>query len=244
LYPNYLNRLERLGWFKRALWAALPFQTWDELRFEFHALRMRLKQIFQANRYRKIKGFYLNIGCGSEGLQGWINLDLFPAPKVNCLWDARRSLPFLDESCEGIFCEHFLEHMEYTLEVPTFLSECYRVLKSGGKIRLLVPDGETYLQAYSRGGWGDLEKIRQLTEDAQDPWFGHKYKTRMELINMVFRQGIQHAFTYDFETLRIALMKAGFKDARKCDPADSTDLKLNLDHPKRISESLIVEAER
>ena len=221
----------------------LPLQTWDELRFELHAFKIRCGQLFRINRYRKHQEFYLNIGCGGNGVSGWLNLDLFPAPGVNCLWDARRSLPFRSRSCEGIFCEHFLEHLEYTLEVPTFLRECKRVLKAGGVIRILVPDGEAYLHAYCHGGWDGLRKLRQLDSNKRDPWFGHQYESRMELINMVFRQGVEHAFAYDFETLNHVLTQVGFTNVRKCSPRDSFNSKMNLDYPKRFSESLIVEAQ-
>ena len=186
---------------------------------------------------------YLNVGCGGSGLPKWVNLDLVPAPMVNCLWDARRSLLFCNRSCLGIFSEHFLEHLEPTLEATTFLRECRRVLKPGGRIRILVPDGEAYLKAYAAGGWDQLAQLRGLQGERNDPWFGHSYENRMELINMVFRQGIQHAFIYDYEALAQALEKAGFKDPRKAKPNDSKDPKLNLDSPQRLSESLIVEAQ-
>lgn len=244
MYPSYPKRFARLRGLKKILWEILPFQTWDELRFELQALKVRCAQPFRRAWYRKQEDFYLNVGCGGSGVEGWVNMDLFPAPGVNCLWDARRSLPFPSESCRGIFCEHFLEHLEPTLEAPTFLRECHRILKRGGKIRILVPDGEAYLKAYAQGGWEGLKQLRGLSGEGKDPWFGNGYQTCMELINMVFRQGIQHAFTYDFETLALRLKEACFPNVRKGAYRDSWDKKLNLDHKKRASESLILEAEK
>jgi len=242
LYPHYPERFERLRGLKKILWQLLPFQTWDELRFELQAIKIRLAQPFRHGSYRKQDNFFLNVGCGGSGVQGWVNLDLFPAPGVNCLWDARRSLPFQNESCEGIFTEHFLEHLEPTVEAPTFMRECHRILKRGGKIRILVPDGEAYLKAYAQGGWEGLKQLRGLCEDGKDPWFGHGYQTRMELINMVFRQGVQHAFTYDFETLALRLTESGFKDVRNAKKCVSINARLRIDNLKRSQESLVVEA--
>jgi len=137
-----------------------------------------------------------------------------------------------------------LEHLEPTLEAPTFLQECHRILKKGGKIRILVPDGEAYLKAYAAGGWEGLKKLRGLSEDGKDPWFGHSYQTCMELINMVFRQGVQHAFTYDFDTLKKTLVAAGFQNIEKGSSSASSDLCIRLDNRQRESESLIVEASK
>lgn len=242
MYPNYPERFAAFKGIKNLLWQILPFQTWEELRFELQALKIRIAQPFRSNSYRRHNDFYLNVGCGGSGVKGWVNMDLFPAPGVNCLWDARRSLPFQDGSCLGVFTEHFLEHLEPTLEAPTFLRECYRILKVGNNLRILVPDGEAYLKAYVEEGWEVLKTLRGLEEKNKDPWFGHAYKTRMELINMVFRQGVQHAFTYDFETLSLRLKEAGFEFVRRSTYRDSKNEALNLDNPLRKSESLIVEA--
>jgi predicted SAM-dependent methyltransferase len=100
----------------------------------------------------------VNIGAGPAGKAGWVNLDGFRATGINCLCDARRRLPFPDGSVRGIFTEHFVEHLDYTEEVPDFISECYRALEPGGAIRIIFPDIEMYLKAYTAGGWEELRE--------------------------------------------------------------------------------------
>jgi len=103
----------------------------------------------------------VNLGCGLSGKIGWVNVDIIKFPNVNCIYDCRKSLPFPENSVKSIFCEHFIEHLDYKEEVP-FLTECYRVLRVGGVIRIIVPDAEKYLRVYCEKGWGYLSKIHRL----------------------------------------------------------------------------------
>ena len=142
----------------------------------------------------------------------------------------------------GIFTEHVFEHIDYTEEAPYFLSECYRVLQPGGVLRIIVPDAELYLKAYSEGEWAPLEAIRDLAPDHVDPHNGSRYNTRMELINVIFRQGQEHKFAYDYETLSLLLQRSGFSDVRRQSCGESVLEGLAIDKPSRAPESLYVEA--
>ena len=166
------------------------------------------------------------------------------SPLINCVYDCRKSLPFPDASVRGIFCEHFFEHIDYTEEVPYFLSECHRVMKKDGILRLIVPDGEKYLRAYCSDGWDELSKIRPLDAERTDFYFRCKYNTRIELINMVFRQGHEHKFAYDFETLHFVLNRYGFSEIVRKEYAQSLMSELCLDQADRASESLYVDARK
>ena len=77
----------------------------------------------------------------------WINLDYQPVhpsiQKANLL----EKLPFADNSCDVVYSSHFLEHIPKS-KVPLFLKECYRILKSGGEIRLVLPDLENICKEY------------------------------------------------------------------------------------------------
>jgi predicted SAM-dependent methyltransferase len=186
----------------------------------------------------------VNVGAGLQGKPGWVNVDGWKNPNVNCLYDCRKSLPFPDESVRGIFCEHFFEHIDYTDEAPYFLTDCLRVLKKGGVLRLVVPDAEKYLRAYCEGRWESLTGLRPLGADHTDSYFGCKYNTPMELINVVFRQGHEHQFAYDFETLRFVLTRYGFSEIVRGHYGQSLMPELSLDQAARASESLYVDARK
>jgi predicted SAM-dependent methyltransferase len=244
VFPFYGRRFKRLSGPRRWLLNLTTAQLAEELRFEWLALKTQFTSILHRARYSAFMDRWVNIGCGSSGKEGWVNVDILPAPRVNCVWDMRKSLPLSSDMAHGIFCEHFLEHLEYSREVPTFLSECLRVMKPGATARFIVPNAGKYLKAYAQDDWEALSQMRSLTAGQMDPWFGHRYETRMELINAVFRQGIEHHFAYDAETLCAALRRCGFEDVTERSFGLSSSDELVLDMPERASESLYVEGKK
>ena len=188
------------------------------------------------------KGLLVNVGCGSSGKEGWINVDFSPYEGVNCTFDCRTGLPFENNSVKGIFTEHFLEHLNYENEAKQFLADCFRVLEPGGVIRIIVPDAEKFLAGYCSPGWEVLSLVRPLTSNHQDFHLGLTYNTKMELINVVFRQFGEHKFAYDYETLAFCLEEAGFLQIKKMSFGKTKMQELALDMEARASESLYVEA--
>jgi len=78
----------------------------------------------------------LNLGCGKDIREGWVNLDSHPLPGVDVVHDLERPpLPFQNEEFDEILCQDVLEHLEY---VPV-LKELHRILKPGGRITIRVP---------------------------------------------------------------------------------------------------------
>ena len=186
---------------------------------------------------------YANIGCGDAGLPGdWVNIDFSLYNNVTHTFDCRKNLPFADNSVKGIFCEHFFEHIDYFTEVPYFLADCYRSLQPGGTLRIIVPDAERYLKGYCADGWDILKATRPLDDNLMDGLMGIQYQTKMQLVNEVFRQGGEHKFAWDFETMKLVMNKAGFSKVFKMEYLKSHDAKLEIDQLVRKPESLYVEA--
>lgn len=244
IHPNHGRRVARSSRFKRLRHKIIPRHTYLQIKLELRMAWLRLRSAGMRKRFLNATDLLVNLGPGSHGKPGWINLDAFPAPHVNCLYDCRKSLPFPDRSVRGIFCEHFVEHLDYTEEIPSFLSECGRVLKPGGVFRVIVPDAEKYLRAYGERGWDHLARVRGLDSNREDPYHRCRYNTRMELINVVFRQGHEHKFAYDFETLEFLLRRYGFSSVIRQEFGKSTMSGLCLDRAARASESLYIEAVR
>ena len=227
-----------------------PVYTLADLGFELRLAWLRLVRRGTDPRYRDAKDLMVNIGCGSEGLDGWVNIDCFPAPGVTCVRDCRTALPLASASVRGIFTEHFFEHLDYYEEAPKFLAECRRVLAPGGTLRIIVPDGSKYLHAYCEGDLKGMEKFSPLVsmdpESDVAPFSLMRdvlpFRTKMEVVNFHFRQSGQHRFSYDFETLARLLDDCGFESVVQSQFRMTRLPGLAIDSEFRGPESLVVEA--
>jgi predicted SAM-dependent methyltransferase len=247
MYPNFSQTLDGRTGFERMALTALPFVPRHAYHPFLREIRVALKKLVNSpsrvrKSFRDRRNLKVNVGPGMSAKEGWVNIDIFQFPGVNCIYDCRRSLPFADESVAFIFTEHFFEHIEYVEEAPFFLSECHRVLQPNGIIRMIVPDVEKYVRAYCKDGWEDLTEVRPLKPDHTDVHFGSRFQTKMEVLNAVFRQHFEHKFAYDFPTLELSLKRAGFTDIRRQAFGTSLSPDLCIDNPTRVSESLYVEA--
>jgi SAM-dependent methyltransferase len=89
----------------------------------------------------------LNIGCGGRSHPAWLNVDIAPARATIFDWNIRRPLPLPGETFDAVYHSHVLEHLPRD-EAPSFLSECFRLLKPGGVLRIAIPDLETICRVY------------------------------------------------------------------------------------------------
>jgi SAM-dependent methyltransferase len=234
----------------RSIFGLLPLHALVELRFEARLAWLRLTQRGIDPRFKSASDLLVNVGCGPRGLDGWVNIDCARAPGVTCVRDCRTALPLAAESARGIFTEHFLEHLDYYEEAPKFLEECRRVLRPGGTLRVIVPDGAKYLEAYCSGDLAGMESISPFmkwdrTCNAVPLSFVRDvvpFRTKMEVVNFHFRQAGEHRFSYDFETLSELLEECGFESIVEMPFRKSELPELAIDGEVREAESLVVEA--
>lgn len=78
----------------------------------------------------------LNMGCGSENSDEFINIDIKPMDNVDLIWDINQGLPFDDNSVIYIKAHDFLEHI---FDIEYVLKEMYRVSKHGTIWNVRVP---------------------------------------------------------------------------------------------------------
>ena len=175
------------------------------LRDEIRTMNTHRKSLRKA-RGLSARELRLHCGCGPNIKEGWINIDGFSA-KADLQLDLRRPLPFDAGTAAIIYSEHFFEHLEHPLETGVFLAESLRVLQPGGLFRVGIPDAEWALVAYATGDERDFE--------GQKRWSPGWCDTRMHHINYIFRQGIEHKYAYDYETLAKVLIQAGFSSVTR-----------------------------
>jgi len=232
--------------FGRWLLPRLPIsaELVNKLRFEANCCLCRLRNCLSPSYHRKIrrllgeKGLSLKVGSGGRGLPGWLNTDAVRHPTDQTFTcDIRRKIPLGNGSVARIFAEHVFEHLEFHREVPAVLREFRRVLQPGGRVRIIVPDGRRFTEAYALNGrnrWAALG-LDPLPSDMPTP---------MAMLNHVFHQGGEHHFAYDYETLEWVLGDAGFTNICKSAYGKSADPLLAIDRREHAPYSLYVEAAR
>lgn len=79
----------------------------------------------------------LNLGCGKEIMNGYVNLDEAKLPGVDVVHDINKfPWPFKDNTFDEGYCSHVLEHIEDLVKV---MKEFKRVCKNGAIIKIRVP---------------------------------------------------------------------------------------------------------
>ena len=115
-----------------------------------------------------MKSEYINFGCGSHcpseftNFDGSFNLYMQRTPVVGiivkkltstvfpsaaCYGDIVKGLPVKENSVQGIFSSHVLEHLSLE-ELRTSLRNCHKYLKPGGIFRSVLPNLEESVNSY------------------------------------------------------------------------------------------------
>ena len=182
---------------------------------------IKVKLLFNQNQKYK-----LEIGVGnSMRKDGFITSDL--SLKADYPFDLRFGLLFPSASLELIYAEHVFEHFHYR-DLIAVLSDCYRTLKSGGILSLVVPDAAIYLNAYLHPEKFDYKKYCLYD-------FGLSYKCKIDFVNYMFYMDGHHHYMFDDENILTILRDIGFKEVRlrSFDP--------DLDREERRYESIYAE---
>ena len=144
----------------------------------------------------------LHIGCGSEAIDGWTNVDIADLPGVDVVLDVRQPWPFGD--VEFMFAEHFLEHLTLA-DGMVFLRSARAALSANGVLRLSTPNLDWVWSTH-------YKPPSELT--AEERLLGC-----LEM-NRAFH-GWGHRFLYNFATLEQALRTAGFRDVERREYGES-----------------------
>lgn len=89
----------------------------------------------------------LNLGCGRRYHPAWENVDFVPAAPMIKRYDLRRGLPYPNDTFDVVYHSHLLEHFNKS-DGRKLILQCHRMLKSGGVIRIAVPDLEKIVRLY------------------------------------------------------------------------------------------------
>jgi SAM-dependent methyltransferase len=178
----------------------------------------------------------LQIGCGYNRLEGWLNTDYTPRSQDVLFLDATRPFPFSSGTFDYVFSEHVIEHLAYQ-NGQVLLREAFRVMKPGGILRVATPNLLNIATLLDEP-LDDLRRcyIRRVVErymkdiGIEEPGFVFN--------NFIWDFG--HIFVYDPKTLAIAMTAAGFADPQVKEISKSSHPELSgiESHGKVIGEDL------
>ena len=98
----------------------------------------------------------LNLGAGPHWRrEGWATTD-HKTKKPSVAWRLNDD----NESYDVVFSSHMFEHIPH-FKVDDVLAECNRVLKTGGVIRLVLPNLEVFADAYVSSDHDRYKKFLQ-----------------------------------------------------------------------------------
>jgi predicted SAM-dependent methyltransferase len=91
----------------------------------------------------------LNFGCGARFSPGWENIDFYsPGPEVRRV-NLVCGFPYPSASFDAVYSSHVLEHFTKA-QCLDMLRECFRVLRTGGVVRVVIPDLGVTIDEYQR----------------------------------------------------------------------------------------------
>lgn len=104
----------------------------------------------------------LNLGCGRDKKQGFVNVDNAPVWRPDVLHDLTSHWPWPNDSIDEIIAWQLLEHIPNLI---FFMNEAHRVLKIGAPINITVP--------WWAGRWqsGDATHCRVFNHETFKPWY-------------------------------------------------------------------------
>ena len=152
----------------------------------------------------------LQVGGGRHLIlsPNWINGDLIAG---DIYLDARKKLPFPDNSIDFIFAEQFIEHLTSDQSF-FFASECLRILRNDGVLRLATPDlDKLFLVFFDRNPSVDLDIVlkRHFKTLRQTSLVSAPLAT--DLINDFFYLW-GHKNLFNFASLKRLFSDVGFAD--------------------------------
>ena len=174
----------------------------------------------------------LNIGCGDVLLKGFINIDMDTNADLQI--DVTKGLPFEDNSVDGIYSEHFIEHLSQS-EGARFFRECRRVLKPDGILRIATPDLKAMIEHYIHADWKEKTELNKYGFG----WIANP----AEFLNISMREW-GHKWIYDEEELTRLLKYAGFDAVTKCALNVSPGIEEFNNLETRLDSTLILETQK
>jgi len=205
---------------------------------------------------------YVQYGCGLSAPKEWINFDSSPTlriqkipllgkiikNKLNTVFpsnvkygDIIKGLPIKNDTCEGVYCSHVLEHLSLD-DFRVALKNTFKILKKGGVFRCVVPDLEysarEYIKTLEKG-----DKLASIAFIGTNTLLGIKHRPKgLKGHLSSFWGNSKHLWMWDNSSLTEELKIAGFSQIRVCKFNDSDDEMFKyVEDPSRYVNAVAIE---
>lgn len=181
---------------------------------------------------------YVNYGCGYSAPAQWQNFDASPTlrferiPLIGKIYTKNSSrfpenvrfgnivdgLPIPNESCKGIYCSHILEHLSLE-DCRSALKNTYKILKSKGYFRLVMPDLEYSVNKYIN----DPSSNASLVFLKETSLGKERRNLGLTGFALEWLGNSQHLWMWDYRSISQELKNIGFIDIRRAQFGDASD---------------------
>jgi len=163
----------------------------------------------------------LHIGAQANVLPDWLNVDIYTGAGADIAYlDATQRFPLPDNTFDYVFSEHMIEHVSLQ-DAKFMLTECHRVLKNNGKIRIATP-GLDKLWSLSNTD----EDVQRYFREIVKPFYtkqGMDVPFRPEYMLNYIMYNFGHQFVYSVKSLTDLMNGCGFKVTGSYEPHKSDD---------------------
>lgn len=198
-------------------------------------------------------GQFLEIAADRPRGLNWTVVNLQDRSGVDNLDLTNLPTPYMDNQFDGIYSEHFIEHM-HKYQGINFFKEALRILKPGGTIRTVWPPYE-FVQK--------LVSDEELTADEEEfvkhyhavyvvkhkfaaPGNGHRSKREQCALGLLHQHG-EHLYIWGIQEMIDTLKELGFRMVKQYKYMESSvpDFK-GIDTPGKIRalHSAVIEAKK
>jgi len=152
----------------------------------------------------------LNLGCGNDYKQGWINSDIDKKFKPDRIIDLNKSpYSFKSNEFDEVYMKNVLEHVDNPIKT---LQEIVRICKQGAKLTLILPHARSYSMItdiqhknfFTENSFGrelmEFEGLKELVQTKMEFRFDYWWKRLIPFKRYlkIFLNGIYDGMTFEF----------------------------------------------
>lgn len=135
------------------------------------------------------------------------------------LLDASKKFPFKEKTFDFIFSEHVFEHLKFN-DSCNMLSECFRVLKPNGVLRIAIPHVDFLFEIYQNP---ELQVHKEYVKWATERFckdvavFFNKDEEKYSEIYVInnFYRDWGHQVLHNYDSLEKVLLKLNFSNIKR-----------------------------